>query len=78
MTYNVFRGTLNLTVSFSPKLRPISYLVPFRSYRRLLFKVGTKNGHFASLSSPWGRLVATYAVHLSHWKARSRLPIRSN
>jgi len=39
-----------------------SYLVPFRSYRRLLFTFWTKNGHLRF----WTLLLGgtTYAVHL--------------
>jgi len=44
-----------------------SYIVPFPSYRRLLFVF--------DLSPPLGRLEATYTVQ---WKARSGLSIRVN
>ena len=50
------------------------YLVPCRSYRRLLFKFWTKTGQFAF----WGLMGNVRCSSYVHWKARNELPISVN
>jgi len=52
-----------------------SYLVPFRSYRSLLFKFFDILRYWATL---WGHRDNVRCLSWAHWKARSRLPISVN
>jgi len=52
-----------------------SYLVPFRSYHSLLFKLWTLLRFWATL---WGPRDNVRCSSWAHWKARSGLPITVN